>query len=281
MKLVTDFQENYAFIDLSYVLYHNLFRTLKWYDREFGLPTPLNTYDWKSDEEFLKKFKYNVLFTLKTLNSSYNIPYRNFVFAKDCPKSKIWRVSYFPEYKAHRRFKEKKETDVNFGTVFEYCRDIFVPAIVDKFNAKIVSDSTAEADDVLYVLKKYFNEKYPSSKIYLIANDRDLLQLLDNENIIYQSLDGKTFTNKDVNIPEFILKKILLGDGGDNIPSIHPRCGEKATQKYIENKELLKEKLKDEEVLKRFKLNRQLVDLKFIPEEIQKRIMENYDGKPQ
>jgi 5'-3' exonuclease len=82
-----------------------------------------------------------------------------------------------------------------------------------------------EADDMVALLAKYLRttcaEKYKfNSDIFIMANDRDYLQLCEPKTHLYDItfspinslVLGTTLTPQD-----FLIKKILMGDGSDNI----------------------------------------------------------------
>ena len=85
---------------------------------------------------------------------------------------------------------------------------------------------------------------------------------------------------EDITASDFLLFKILIGDGADNIPSVKPRLGPKSALKYIldksqtELKKLLKE---DVNILKSFKRNKQMISMKSIPDYVKELILENIE----
>lgn len=85
---------------------------------------------------------------------------------------------------------------------------------------------------------------------------------------------------EDITAGDFLLFKILIGDGADNIPSVKPRLGPKSALKYIldksqiELKKLLKE---DVNILKSFKRNKQMISMKSIPDYVKELILENIE----
>ena len=112
--------------------------------------------------------------------------------------------------------------------------------------------------------------KYPDSKIYIIANDHDYLQLLDGQteiiNFQYKFLKEakKVFDEPDKNL----FYKIVLGDKSDNINPIFKKCGPKTCEKYYENNELFLEALKKENAYEKYELNKKLVDFRELPVEL-------------
>lgn len=104
---------------------------------------------------------------------------------------------------------------------------------------KTVAIDKVEADDIIAYYSQYLPEKY-NSKVYIVSNDKDFLQLI-NENVIVYRPTEKEFYNKNtiknkfgVLAENFILYKTLLGDSSDKVPGIKG-LGEKGlTKKYPE-----------------------------------------------
>ena len=61
--------------------------------------------------------------------------------------------------------------------------------------------------------------------------------------------------------------KIVI-DKSDNIPAIFSKCGIKTAEKYFENPELFREKLKKEEREEQYERNRKIIDFDFIPKDL-------------
>ena len=101
----------------------------------------------------------------------------------------------------------------------------------------------------------------------------DYLQLLYNENIQIYDLKYKSFREKSIGYKDDLLKKIVLGDSSDNIPSIHKKLGAKTVEKYLNNRELIEDKLKDPLILQQFMLNKKLIDMDLIPNNFIKNIL--------
>jgi len=104
---------------------------------------------------------------------------------------------------------------------------------------KTVAIDKVEADDIIAHYSKHLSEKH-GSKVYIVSNDKDFLQLI-NENIIVYRPTEKEFYNKEtiknkfgVLAENFILYKTLLGDNSDKVPGVKG-LGEKGIfKKYPE-----------------------------------------------
>ena len=66
--------------------------------------------------------------------------------------------------------------------------------------------------------------------------------------------------------PKFdLFSKIVMGDPSDNIKSIFKSCGIKTTLKCFEDKQYFEEKLKEENAIDKYELNKKLIDFNEIP----------------
>lgn len=86
-----------------------------------------------------------------------------------------------------------------------------------------VEASGCEADDVIALISKFI---YPDKQKVIVTSDKDMLQLLDNNTIVY-SPSKKVYWSQSVMkekigvLPEnYVIVKALMGDSSDNIPGI-------------------------------------------------------------
>jgi hypothetical protein len=144
--------------------------------------------------------------------------------AWDVSRDSTFRKARYPSYKSNR-----DETDPilreQFGTVQELLTAMNIPQMkVDGY----------EADDVIGTLSRRWS-KEKNGLCYMVSNDRDLLQLLDENvvQIIKDKSGEKVYTlqnfKQDFGISplQWPDVKALLGDKGDNLPGC-PGVGETA-----------------------------------------------------
>lgn len=261
-------------IDTSYCIYHTAFSTYNWYKYEIDSNVEKNSdFDPSLDKEFIAEFENRFLYNIfKSVRQIYPLfDSSKMIFTLDCARKNIWRMSYFPEYKISR--KDIKRV-FSISGLFNYCNNIMIPNICEKYHCKSIKIDGAEGDDIIAILiLKIFNE----DENIVIASDKDLNQLLDK--CIIVTLNGEIREKQsDPNFNKnFILKKTLIGDNGDEIPSVFPRCGEKTAEKLINNIEELNKKLNENISYKEaFKRNLRLIDFKYIPKEIEFKILEEF-----
>jgi 5'-3' exonuclease len=82
-----------------------------------------------------------------------------------------------------------------------------------------------EADDVIAVLSKTFPKKF-NSKVFIVSTDKDFIQLVNDDVIVYRPIE-KDFYNNDLVLKKFgvltenfIIYKTLLGDNSDKVQGI-------------------------------------------------------------
>jgi 5'-3' exonuclease len=211
-----------------------------------------------------------------------------FIFCMDCPRKNIWRRDFYPEYKLTRDLKDNSKDKFNISRMFKYAYEILLPNICEDFSATKVMCGCAEGDDVIAVLTKYFLDN-TNEDIVIISCDKDMVQLYrDRVSII--TVEGNTRDPKtelesklkikidnDITAGDFLLFKILIGDSADNIPNIKSGIGPKKAWKYIEDRNLLKQLLKEDiTIADSFKRNKRLIAMSEIPQEIHTLVLEEY-----
>tara|TARA_X000000368_G_scaffold416570_1_gene410806 strand:- start:564 stop:1415 length:852 start_codon:yes stop_codon:yes gene_type:complete len=271
----------FILVDTSYWIFYRYFAIMQWW--KHTNPDIELFEDPYDTPEFLEKFIKTFLETLEGFKKKQKLHKQRskpatpctIIAARDCPRKEIWRNKLYSLYK------ETRDKDDSFmgGPFFKH---------VYKDNNKILYDAginhvlkfpTLEGDDIVAITKKYLRNKYPDSMIYIIANDHDYLQLLDENTEIINFQNKNLRENKKV-FPEAdknLFYKIVLGDKSDNIMSVFKKCGPKTCEKYYENKELFLEALaKDKEAKDKFKLNKKIIDFNEIPETLVNGLLEEY-----
>lgn len=202
--------------------------------------------------------------------------------------SPYWRTNVFPHYKANRK-KGREESKIDWKASFNIFKEL-EQELVDIFPWKVVKANSAEGDDVIAALVHYlqdnettsggiFDEPQPS---LIYAADADFKQLHRFKNVKQFNPIMKKWVAKPE--PDFLVEKIIRGDGGDGVPSvlcpddffINEDTGraKPVTKKVIERfKNGIG--LADEEK-RRFERNRLMIDLSLTPTDIRDEIVANY-----
>ena len=274
-------EQVFILVDTSYWIFYRYFAIMQWWkhtnpDIEL-FEDPYNT------PEFLEKFIKTFLESLEGFKKKQKLHKQRskpatpctIIAARDCPRKEIWRNKLYTLYK------ETRDKDDSFmgGPFFKHVYQDNNKLLYDAGINHVLKFPNMEGDDIVAITKKYLRNKYPDSMIYIIANDHDYLQLLDEntEIINFQNKNlkenKKVFAESDKNL----FYKIVLGDKSDNIMPVFKKCGPKTCEKYYENKELFLEALtKDKEAKYKFELNKKIIDFNEIPEELVNEFLQEY-----
>lgn len=201
------------------------------------------------------------------------------ILATDGPLTNNWRKKKYPHYKAQRKvclkqFNTYKVINYVLNTIFKKLD------VENSQNLNIIKHNNAEGDDIIATALMKLDGY---STKFLIASDHDFLQipnvkqfdLMGREKTIYPKI-------KDHNItPEkYIVVKSIVGDGADNIPSVFSGIKEVRAIKLVNNPNELKEKFKENNnSIKQYIINKELIDFKNIPEDLSNEILEQINEK--
>lgn len=205
-----------------------------------------------------------------------------------CFDNKTWRKKYYPDYKGHREYDDAVDWDVYFRFVDDYCEkmvethNINVSRIEgseaddllylwskklnnmghdciiiseDKDLHQLVRNTSNDNFTIVY------NNSYKTPKLFKhpntnldersrklnILNTSDAL--ISTRNIL-KYLITEVDSVEDIDIESFILKKILIGDDGDNVPAVwnweingkRKRITPSIADKIIKNYKVINEK---------------------------------------
>tara|TARA_Y100000741_G_scaffold11445_2_gene9329 strand:- start:800 stop:1615 length:816 start_codon:yes stop_codon:yes gene_type:complete len=263
---------NYLLLDTSYIIFYRYYALHQWWKlAKKDIELPENPYEC---EEFVEKFTKLFLQQITTIKKKLKIHKEEckVIAAKDCHRKDIWRNEIFPQYK-QSRYKD----DVFMGGEFfrlVYNNDFLIKAGVDY----VFKCDKLEADDIVALTKNEIRKKYPEVNIYIITNDHDYLQLIDENTKLYNLQFKNLQDNKKV-FPEAdknLFYKIVLGDKSDCIPPILTGCGPKTTEKYYLNRNLFETELKKQNAYDKYILNKILVSFSEIPDNLVKSFIETY-----
>lgn len=248
-------------IDSSSYSYYRVTATIKYWElsKKESEPSPDN-------QEFMEMLGKHYLDGLEKFGKKLNISLNQMYNIRDCPIEQIWRRKIFPQYKEHRR--ENKESKYQVGP--------FIKILNEKYHGNFkhtLRINGCEADDIIFTLVQLFskmmqpqlllplppsvsgsdNENSSSDingpEIYIVSSDSDYYQIAIDHNI--HLIDPNKFIeHKIINPFESLETKIKKGDPCDNIPAA----------KNVKSK---------------LRLNRQLIDLTYMPREYQDQIIIN------
>ena len=256
---------SYMLIDLNQVLISNLMQHLKQVAKADEI-----------SEELVRHMSIN---TIRSNVKQFKAKYPNVILC--CDNKKYWRREVFPFYKSQRKH-DREASGYDWGMIFDTLNKIR-DDLKEYFPYKVLDVDGAEADDVIAVLTARLSS---NSSVLILSSDKDFSQLQKYPNVTQYSPILKRFIKID-NPRLFIKEHIIRGDRGDGIPNFLSAdntfaAGER--QKVINSKRLQEWLSQDVEtfctndiMLHGFKRNQTLVDFDYIPNEIQKRIVDAFD----
>ena len=219
------------------------------------------------------------------LNSvrAYNVKFKNefgeMIIA--CDAGNNWRRQVFPYYKANRR-KNREKSEINWNSVFETLNKVR-DELKDYFPYRVIRVDGAEADDIIGTLAQTYGNT--NEKILILSGDKDFVQLQAFMNVQqFDPVQKKWRKTNDVD--KFMKEHIIRGDAGDGVPnflSADDTFVVGARQKPISQKKLDQwldadpKEFCDEKMLRGYLRNQQLVDLNFIPPDIKKEVLVQYE----
>ena len=155
---------------------------------------------------------------------------------------------------------------------------------------RVIQIDTAEADDIIGTLCMKFGNELPIGNvdpILIISGDKDFRQLQKYSNVKQYDPVRKRWLVE--NNPEAYLKEhIMRGDKGDGVPNFLSSDDSivlNTRQKPITQKKVdvwihqEPTQFCDEQMLRGYKRNEQMVDLTLVPQNVQDSIMESYQAQ--
>lgn len=177
------------------------------------------------DDDILSPYIMNsTLLSLKKFTNVYKPKKIILVF----DESGSWRKQYTEEsvlsgkiYKAHRRMNLTPKERFRHDILKKDCIPTLRTALEKYTKMVVMSKALLEADDII----AHFVKMHPNDKKTLITRDKDLLQLLfDNNLSIIDPVLAKKIDLSDYNndVEYFLFRKCIRGDTSDNIQSACP-----------------------------------------------------------
>ena len=223
--------------------------------------------------------RHMVLNSVRAYNVKFKDEFGEMIIA--CDAGNNWRRQVFPYYKANRR-KNREKSEINWTAVFETLNKVR-DELKDYFPYRVIRVDGAEADDIIGTLAQTYGNT--NEKILILSGDKDFVQLQAYMNVQqFDPVQKKWRKTNDVD--KFIKEHIIRGDTGDGVPnflSADDTFVVGARQKPISQKKLDQwlnsdpKEFCDEKMLRGYLRNQQLVDLNFIPPDIKKDVLVQYE----
>lgn len=221
--------------------------------------------------------RHMILNSLRSYRTKFADEYGEMVIA--CDNTNYWRKQRFPYYKANRK-KAQEKSEMDWKSIFE-CINKIRSELKEYFPYRVIDIESAEADDIISTLVRI----HCFEKILILSGDKDFIQLHTYGNVKqYDPVRKKWISNE--NPDRYLAEHILKGDSGDGVPNVlsPDNClviGERQkplTQKKIDALlELGMDSKFDHPLFNNYMRNKQLIDLKHVPQEIGAKVIESYD----
>jgi 5'-3' exonuclease len=215
-----------------------------------------------------------VINTYRMYRTRFKDEYGDLVICQD--SANPWRREMFPHYKANRKKAHDKDKE-QWDKIFEILTKIR-QEIMENFPYKNMRVDRCEADDIIATLAKKFHTQ---EKILIVSSDKDFQQLQRFPNIVQFSPIHKDFL-KCENPEKHLFEHILRGDTGDGVPNIlsddDTFIDDTKRQKPLSTKKINNWAFYGvpAEHERNFDRNKNLVDLAYIPEDIEQNILNEY-----
>ena len=229
--------------------------------------------DVKPNKEMIRHM---VLNSLRGFNVKFKEEFGDLVLCSDAGDP--WRREFFPNYKYSRK-QARQDGPFDWDEIFNIITEI-KNEVKDNFPYKVMYVENSEADDLIATIIKLQEE----DKYLIISGDKDFIQLHNDRIRQYNPVLNK-FVGKDENPIIYIREHILKGDRSDGIPNILSD-----DNVFIEGRRqtpLSKKKIEGwvnevvptftDEQQKNYERNRQLIDLNYIPKEIEDNINREFN----
>lgn len=199
-----------------------------------------------------------------------------------------WRKDIFPYYKGKR--KEGRDKSTFDWTAFFPMYDQFKLELREFFPVKCIEVQGAEADDIMAVLSSRYG---PHTPVCIVTSDNDMIQV--QQHVCSQVKQWSPWHRKFLtpkNAEYDLFTHICNGDAGDGVPNILSDDDTFMADPKKRQKPLKKDKVKEwakhgitgpeyfcpnAEALDRFHRNRNLIDLRLIPEDLAAKIVDAYE----
>lgn len=233
---------------------------------------------FKTESEIYDYWRHLVINSVINLITKDN--YDRVIIAYD--SRSYWRKEVYPEYKANRK-QARDNSIINFDNFLPILNQ-FIIEFKDIFSSLYhLEVNNTEADDIAAILTKKFSNDGES--VVLVTTDKDFHQLLKYDNVEIYNAQKKEMVNA-INPERDLQIKCIMGDRGDNIPAIKPKTGPVRAEKILNSGQLvdymlLEESNMNEEqinMVKNYKRNVTLIDFDYIPQNIQNKIIDNFDN---
>ena len=236
-----------------------------------GLMAQLKANDGEMSEDLLRHMIIN---SLRNYQKRYAEEYGEMVLCTDAANP--WRRDFYPHYKANRK-RARDNDDTDWTLIFDTLHKVKME-IKENFPYRYMYVENAEADDIIAVLCRTTNEK-----VLIVSGDKDFQQLHKYDYVKQWSPNLNKFVVQD-RPKEFLKEHTLRGDKSDGIPNIlsNDDCMIEGIRQTPLRKPVFDAYMRmtiesDDKYYRNYLRNQTLIDFDFIPEDVESRILKEYE----
>jgi len=226
--------------------------------------------------------RYMVLNSIRLLRNKFKESYGEIIIC--CDSNDVWRKDIFPHYKANRK-KMRETSTFDWTSLFNVLGTIR-DELGEHMPYKILQIPRAEADDIIASLCHEYGKtmRNVGENIMIVSGDKDFAQLQKYANVYqYAPAQKKNIT---VDNPErFLREHIMLGDRGDGVPNflsdddtfVSDKRQKPVMRKKLDEWSILDPTIFcDDEMLRNYRRNEELINLDKIPKAIQQEVITQF-----
>lgn len=236
-----------------------------------------------SEKDVQDLIRHVALSSIKQYKKRFGKEYGKVVLA--CDGRNYWRKQFFPQYKASRK-KNRDASDMNWTLVFDTL-NMIREEIKEHFPYTVLHVDRCEADDIIATLVKQTQEFGSHEPVMIVSSDGDFKQLQKYDNVKqFSPLQKKAVSCSTNELRTNLIEHIVKGDSGDGVPNIlsqddcfiiEQRQTPVSAKRLAEFFENGFDACRNDVERRNWHRNQTLVDFDYIPEDIQKSILDEYE----
>jgi hypothetical protein len=236
-----------------------------------------------SEKDVQDLIRHVAISSIKQYKKRFGKEYGKVILA--CDGRNYWRKHFFPQYKASRK-KNRDASDLNWTLVFDTL-NLIREEIKENFPYTVLHVDRCEADDIIATLVKSTQEFGQHEPVMIVSSDGDFKQLQKYDNVKqFSPIQKKAVSCSTSELRTNLIEHIVKGDSGDGIPNIlsqddcfilEQRQSPVLSKRLAEFFEDGFDACKNDVERRNWHRNQTLVDFDYIPEDITKSILAEYE----
>ena len=236
-----------------------------------------------SEKDVQDLIRHVAISSIKQYKKRFGKEYGKVILA--CDGRNYWRKHFFPQYKASRK-KNRDASDLNWTLVFDTL-NLIREEIKENFPYTVLHVDRCEADDIIATLVKSTQEFGQHEPVMIVSSDGDFKQLQKYDNVKqFSPIQKKAVSCSTSELRTNLIEHIVKGDSGDGIPNIlsqddcfilEQRQSPVSSKRLAEFFEDGFDACKNDVERRNWHRNQTLVDFDYIPEDITKSILAEYE----